>query len=184
MEIIETKIPDVKIFQPKKFSDSRGFFSETYNKKLMANNNINLDFVQDNHSYSKQKYTLRGLHFQTAPYSQDKLVRVLKGSIIDVAVDLRRNSPTYKDYVMEKISYNNFKQILVPKGFAHGILTLEDETEVSYKVTNFYSPENDRGIIWNDSTLNIEWPIDSNQIILSEKDKLHGEFNQTETYFD
>ena len=183
MEILETDIPDVKIIRPKKFGDHRGFFSETYNKKALSENGIDLDFVQDNHSLSTEKGVIRGLHYQTPPYAQDKLVRVIRGSILDVAVDIRRDSPTYGKHVKAIISADDWNQILVPIGFAHGFCTLEPNTEVIYKVTNYYSPENDAGIYWNDEELGIEWPIPEEQAILSDKDKRQPMFSQIKIIF-
>ncbi len=183
MEIIETKIPAVKIIRPKRHGDSRGFFSETYNKKLLEKNKIKIDFVQDNHSLSEKKYTLRGLHFQSPPFAQTKLVRVLKGEALDVAVDIRINSPYYGKYVSVILSETNFKQILVPSGFAHGILTLEPNTEIFYKVDNYYSPENDKGVFWNDEDLSIEWLGEIDDVITSDKDKSLPCFKDLEKYF-
>ena len=183
MEILETDIPDVKIIRPKKFGDHRGFFSETYNKKALSENGIDLDFVQDNHSLSTEKGVIRGLHYQTPPYAQDKLVRVIRGSILDVAVDIRKDSPTYGKHVKAIISADDWNQILVPIGFAHGFCTLEPNTEVIYKVTNYYSPENDAGIYWNDEELGIEWPIPEEQAILSDKDKRQPKFSQIKIIF-
>ena len=183
MEILETDIPDVKIIRPKKFGDHRGFFSETYNKKILAEYGIDLDFVQDNHSLSVEKGVIRGLHYQTPPYAQDKLVRVVRGSILDVAVDIRKDSPTYGKHIKAIISANDWNQILVPIGFAHGFCTLEPDTEVIYKVTNYYSPENDAGIYWNDEELGIEWPIPEEHAILSDKDKRQPKFSQIKLVF-
>ncbi len=178
MKIYPLKIQDVKILTPNKFDDSRGFFSETYNKNTLLENDINIDFVQDNHSNTLHKNVIRGLHFQTEPFAQDKLVRVISGSILDVAVDIRKDSPTFGEHVTKKISAENFEQILVPKGFAHGFLTLEDNTSVIYKVSNYYSPENDKGIIWNDDDLSIDWGVDkSEEIFLSEKDSIQPSFH-------
>lgn len=171
MEVVSLEIPDVKIVRPKKFGDSRGFFSETYNRRVFEDHGISLDFVQDNHSLSGETGVLRGLHFQTPPYAQDKLVRVVSGSILDVAVDLRKDSPTFGKYVSAKISADEWNQILVPIGFAHGIVTLEPMTQLIYKVTNFYSPENDKGIRWNDPDLGIDWPFTAEELTLSDKDK-------------
>ena len=136
-----------------------------------------------NQSLSEDKYTLRGLHFQSPPFAQDKLVRVLRGSILDVAVDLRKASDTYGKHIKYQLSAKSFEQILVPKGFAHAILTLEENTEILYKVSNFYSPENDHGILWNDRFLNIDWGIDHDQVVLSEKDQNQPNFNDLEDYF-
>ncbi len=170
MHVVDTEIPEVKIITPKKFSDHRGFFSETYNKKALAGAGIDFDWVQDNHSYSAEQGTLRGLHYQIPPMAQDKLVRVAHGAILDVAVDLRKGSPTFGQHVSDVISAENWKQVLVPIGFAHGYVTLEPDTEVLYKTTGFYSPEHDRGIIWNDPELGIDWGIEEGQAVLSEKD--------------
>lgn len=164
-------ISDVKIITPKKHGDARGFFSETYNKKSFAEAGINLDFVQDNHSMSPQPGTLRGLHYQGHPFAQDKLVRVVSGRILDVAVDIRRNSPTFGKWVAAELSAEQWNQILVPIGFAHAICTLEPDTQLIYKVTNYYSPKHDFGIRWNDSDLGIRWPFPDDQLVLSEKDK-------------
>jgi len=170
MEIKKTTIKDVIVIVPKKHGDHRGFFSETYNSKNLKDCGININFVQDNHSLSAEKYTLRGLHYQSPPFDQDKLVRVVKGSILDVAVDIRKGSPTYGHYVKEVLSDKKWNQILVPTGFAHGFLTLEKDTEVIYKVSNFYSKDNDHGISWNDKDINIIWNEEEFAPILSEKD--------------
>ena len=153
MEVVGTAIPEVKVITPKKFGDQRGFFSETYNRRDWVEAGINLTFVQDNHSYSAEQGTVRGLHYQIPPMAQDKLVRVAHGAIFDVAVDLRKGSPTFGQHVSEVISAENWKQVLVPIGFAHGYVTLEPDTEVLYKTTDFYSPEHDRGIIWCDQDI-------------------------------
>ncbi|MAP94045.1 MAG: dTDP-4-dehydrorhamnose 3,5-epimerase [Ponticaulis sp.] len=172
MEITRLDIPEVVLLKPKKFGDDRGFFIETWNKNLLLEHGLDFDFVQDNHSLSVQKGVLRGLHFQKPPHAQDKLVRCTKGSILDVAVDIRKGSPTYGKYVSAVISEENYTQILVPKGFAHGFITLEPNTEVQYKVTAFYSPECDAGMLWNDPAIGIEWGISEDEVILSAKDKV------------
>lgn len=184
MEIISTAIPDVKVLTPKKFGDHRGFFSETYNQKALAAAGITLEFVQDNHSLSVEPGVLRGLHFQTPPFGQDKLVRVLRGAVLDVAVDLRRSSPTYGQHVAVELSAENFKQILVPNGFAHGVITLAPNTEIFYKVTHFYAPECDKGVLWNDPDLGIDWPVPESGPILSDKDKNQPRFADLGKYFD
>ena len=171
MEIVETAIPDVKILTPKKHGDHRGFFSETYNRKVLAEHGITLEFCQDNHSLSAEVGVLRGLHFQTPPYAQDKLLRVTRGAVFDVAVDVRRGSPTFGRHVTVELTADNWKQILVPKGFAHGFVTLEPNTEVMYKVTAFYAPDCDRGIRWDDPALGIRWPVDPADVTLSDKDR-------------
>ena len=165
-------IPDVKLLTPRIFRDDRGFFSETWNAKTFAEAGIDQPFVQDNHALSRTKGTLRGLHFQTAPMAQDKLIRVTRGAIWDVAVDIRPGSPTFGRHVGAVISAENWTQIWVPKGFAHGYVTLEPDTEVIYKVTALYAPANDRGILWNDPALAIEWPVDPGSVVLSDKDKV------------
>lgn len=171
MEVTPAAIPDVKLITPKKFGDHRGFFSETYNRKTLEAAGIRLDFVQDNHSLSAQRGVVRGLHFQLPPFAQDKLLRVVRGRVFDVAVDLRRSSKTYGKHVAVELSAENWTQILVPIGFAHGFVTLEPNTEVIYKVTNYYSPQHDRGVLWNDPALGIRWPIAAGEAILSDKDK-------------
>jgi dTDP-4-dehydrorhamnose 3,5-epimerase len=177
------KIPDVKILRPKKHGDHRGFFSETYNKRDFAEAGIRLDFVQDNQSLSANAGTIRGLHYQGAPFAQDKLVRVVKGSILDVAVDLRRSSATFGQWVSAEISAGEWNQILVPVGFAHGICTLEPGTELIYKVTNYYAPTCDFGIRWNDPKLNIPWPFSEDKLTLSPRDKALPLFSDA-NYFD
>jgi dTDP-4-dehydrorhamnose 3,5-epimerase len=173
MQVIPTEIPDVKILVPKQFKDHRGFFSEVYSRKAFEAAGIRADFVQDNHSLSAEGGVVRGLHFQLPPMAQDKLLRVVRGAILDVAVDVRRSSPTFGRSVAEVISAENWKQIYIPAGFAHGFRTLEPNTEVIYKVTNFYSPEHDRGIRWNDPALAIDWGIPEAEAILSERDRKH-----------
>lgn len=184
MEVTSLDIPEVKIIKPKKHGDHRGFFSETYNKRAFLEAGIDIDFVQDNQSLSEKKGTLRGLHFQTPPFAQDKLVRVVRGSILDVAVDVRHGSPNYGKYVSAVISADEWNQILVPIGFAHGIITLERGTELLYKVSNYYSPENDKGIRWNDSQLGIDWGLTEPDIVLSEKDQKQPLFMDLPDYFN
>src|SRR5687768_977315 len=184
MQVIETPIPAVKVLVPKKFGDHRGFFSEIYSRKAFAAAGITADFVQDNHSLSAEAGVVRGLHFQLPPMAQDKLLRVVRGAILDVAVDIRRGSPTFGKSVAEVISAENWKQIYIPAGFAHGFRTLEPNTEVIYKVTNFYSPEHDRGIRWNDPAIGIDWGIDEAQAILSERDRKHPVLAAAPELFD
>ena len=167
----DLEIAGLKLITPKKFGDDRGFFCETHNASTWEKAGLHYNFVQDNHSLSRDVGTLRGLHFQIAPFAQDKLIRVLRGRILDVAVDLRRSSPTFKKYVAVELSYENWKQLFIPTGFAHGFVTLEPDTEVLYKVTNFYSPNHDLGVAWDDPELNIDWPIAKSQAILSHKDQ-------------
>lgn len=166
-------IPEVRLLTPRKFADDRGFFSETWSSKTLAGHGIDAQFVQDNHSLSRSKGVLRGLHFQTPPFAQDKLVRVLRGSIFDVAVDIRQGSATFGKHVSAVLSADNWTQIWVPKGFAHGFVTLEPDTEVAYKVTADYAPECDKGIAWNDPDLAIEWPVAIEQSLLTAKDRQH-----------
>jgi dTDP-4-dehydrorhamnose 3,5-epimerase len=184
LDIEPTAIPEVKILTPKRFDDGRGFFSEVYNRKRYEDAGVKLDFVQDNHSLSEKAGTIRGLHFQTAPFAQDKLVRVLRGRILDVAVDLRKSSPTFGQHVAVELSAKNWRQLLVPIGFAHGFCTLEPDTEVLYKVTNYYSAAHDGGLALDDPTLGIEWPVSLGDAILSEKDRKHPRLANLATCFD
>lgn len=168
MKIINTDIKDVIIIEPKVFGDKRGWFTETYSKEKFKDLGVDIDFIQDNHSFSSEKGTLRGLHFQLNPKSQSKLVRCTKGSMLDIVVDLRFGSPTYKKWIAVELTEENKKQLLVPKGFAHGFVTLTEDVEVQYKVDEYYSPENDRSIRYDDPEIGIDWGI-SNPI-LSDKD--------------
>lgn len=170
MKFEALSIPDVKLLYPKKFGDERGFFSETYNQGTFAKAGVTPSFVQDNHSLSRPVGILRGLHYQCQPDAQDKLVRVLHGRILDVAVDIRANSPTFGKWVSAEISAASWNQIFVPKGFAHGFVTLEPDTEVHYKVSAPYAPESERSIMWNDPDLGIDWPFDQSAVTLSTKD--------------
>ena len=156
---------------PDKFGDNRGFFSETYNFERLAEQGIEIEFVQDNHSFSASKGVLRGLHFQTPPYAQDKLVRVTRGRVFDVAVDIRVGSPTFAQWRGVEISAEKWNQLLIPKGFAHGFVTLEENTEFLYKVSALYSPDCDRSICFDDPTIGIDWPVEASEIMLSDKDK-------------
>jgi len=183
MDVVSLDIPDIKIITPKKFGDSRGFFSETYNQRLMESLGLRYYFVQDNQSLSADAGTIRGLHFQRPPFAQDKLVRVVRGAILDVAVDLRRNSPTYGRYVKAVISAAAWNQILVPIGFAHGFCTLEPDTEVIYKVTNYYSPDCDDGLRWDDPDIGIDWPVTPEKAILSDKDRRLPRLAEFDTCF-
>lgn len=167
----DTAIPDVKIVTPRKYGDARGFFSEVYKQSDWRAAGLDLAFVQDNHSYSAPAGTLRGLHFQIAPAAQDKLVRVVRGAILDVAVDIRRSSPTFGRHVAVELSARNWRQLLVPTGFAHGFVTLDPDTEVLYKVTGLYSPAHDRGLAWDDPDLGIDWRVPAGGPLLSERDR-------------
>jgi dTDP-4-dehydrorhamnose 3,5-epimerase len=173
MQVVPTAIPDVKVLVPKKFGDHRGFFSETYSRKAFEALGIRAEFVQDNHSLSAEAGVVRGLHFQLPPAAQDKLLRVVRGAILDVAVDVRRSSATFGRHVAEVLSADNWRQIYIPAGFAHGFRTLEPNTEVIYKVTSFYSPEHDRGVRWNDPAIGIDWGIAEDAAVLSERDRRH-----------
>ena len=169
--ITSLSIPDVKVIVPDRFGDDRGFFSETYSRRVMADAGIEEEFVQDNHSLSAVVGTVRGLHYQLPPFAQAKLVRVIHGAVVDVAVDIRRGSPTFGQHVAVTLSAAAWNQIYVPAGFAHGFCTLEPHTEVVYKVTAYYSRAHDRGISWNDPELGIAWPVDSAAAQLSDKDR-------------
>lgn len=182
MKIIETKFKDVKLIEPKVYSDQRGFFMESYNKRIFEEIGINFNFVQDNHSLSKEPGTIRGLHYQLNPKSQTKLIRVLSGAIFDVIVDLRKNSMTFGKWEGFILSEFNYRNLLIPNGFAHGFCTLVPNTQIFYKVDKFYSPKHDRGILWNDPTLNISWP--TSNPILSDKDKHQPKFKDAELNFD
>ena len=168
MEFVETSLKGAYLIKPKVFRDERGFFLEFWNEKIFAENGIDVKFVQDNHSLSAKNGTLRGLHFQLPPNAQAKLVRVMRGKVYDVIVDLRKDSETFGKWEGFELSGNNFQMIFIPRGFAHAFLTLEDNTEFMYKVDNFYAPESDSGIIWNDPDLAIDWPV--KEPILSKKD--------------
>jgi dTDP-4-dehydrorhamnose 3,5-epimerase len=171
IEINPLALAGVFEIKPPKFGDDRGFFSETFNAQALAKAGIDLEFVQDNHSLSAAKGVLRGLHYQLPPRAQDKLVRVVSGSILDVVVDIRRSSPTFRKWLALEVSATKWNQILVPKGFAHGFLTLEENTEVIYKVTDYYSPEHDRSIRFDDPSIGVDWPFEASAIQLSDKDR-------------
>lgn len=179
MEVISTAIPDVKVVIPKIFRDARGYFAETYNAERYRAAGITVDFVQDNESCS-MRGVLRGLHWQAAPHTQAKLLRVVRGSIWDVAVDIRKDSPTFGEYVAETLSAENMHQFFIPRGFAHGFLVLEDDTIVSYKCDQFYAPESDRGMKFDDPAIGIQWPDLGVPLVLSEKDKRHPDLANIE----
>ena len=168
MNFIKTKLDGVYIVEPKVFGDERGFFMESWSKRDFEANGLFYDFVQDNHSSSTAKGTLRGIHFQRGDRAQAKLVRCIKGGVLDVAVDLRPSSPTYKQWISVELSAENKRQLLIPRGFGHGFVTLTDEVEFLYKADNYYAPEADGGIRWNDPELGVGWGVDSP--ILSKKD--------------
>jgi dTDP-4-dehydrorhamnose 3,5-epimerase len=184
LTVTSTAIEAVKVVTPKLIADSRGSFCETYNQERFAEHGIMPSFVQDNQSASAAVGTIRGLHFQSHPAAQAKLIRVLKGRILDVAVDLRRSSPTYGKWVAEELSADNPKQIFIPTGFAHGFCTLEIDTLVFYKVSAFYSPPNDLGVAWDDPDLGIDWPVAPSKAVLSDKDSRMPAFKSLPRYFE
>jgi dTDP-4-dehydrorhamnose 3,5-epimerase len=171
MQIERLEIADVLLVTPIKHGDQRGFFSETYRSDVFAASGVDARFVQDNHVRSTQKGVLRGLHFQTPPHAQGKLVRCTRGAILDVAVDIRVGSPSYGRHVAVELSAASWRQLWVPPGFAHGYVTLEVDSEVIYKVTDYYAPECDRGIAWDDPALAIDWRLSASEVILSDKDR-------------
>ena len=184
MRIEPLDLPDVKLLIPAKHGDDRGFFSEVYNRRSLAAAGLHIDFVQDNHSFSADRGTMRGLHFQTPPYAQHKLVRVVRGAAFDVAVDLRRGSPSFGEHVGVVLSAESWNQLLVPVGFAHGIMTLTPDTEIVYKVSDYYAPDHDCGIRWNDPALAIEWPVAESEVTLSAKDRSQPLLHELDTPFD
>lgn len=171
LEVRPTELGGVLELIPKRFGDDRGFFSETYQSQRFAAAGVDLDFVQDNHSFSARRGVLRGLHYQLPPRAQDKLLRVVRGRILDVAVDIRKGSPSFARWVAVEISAEKWNQLLIPKGFAHGFVTLEDNTEIVYKVSDTYSPEHDRSIRYDDPVIGIDWPLAAEEIQLSDKDR-------------
>ena len=172
MKIIETAIEDVVIIEPRLFKDERGYFFESFSQREFEEKIRKISFVQDNESKSSYG-VLRGLHFQKPPYAQSKLVRVIKGAVLDVAVDIRKGSPTFGKHVAVKLTEENHLQLFIPRGFAHGFSVLSQEVIFQYKCDNFYAPQSEGALAWDDSDLNINWRIPTNQIILSEKDKHH-----------
>ncbi len=181
MKVIDTRIPDVKIIEPQVFGDERGFFLETYRASVMDELTGGKPFVQDNHSKSAQGI-LRGLHYQMQ-HTQGKLVRVVQGAVFDVAVDMRRNSPSFGQWVGEILSAENKRQLWVPEGFAHGFYVISDSAEFVYKCTDYYAPEHDRSLKWNDPTVGIEWPlVNDQQPLLSAKDEAGKSFEEADTF--
>ncbi len=181
MNIIETELVDAFIIEPRVFGDHRGWFMESYNKDALEKVGINTDFVQDNRSFSQKKGTLRGLHCQTNPRCQAKLVSCVKGAVMDVIVDIREGSPSYLKWIAVELSEENKKQLFVPKGFLHGFITLTDDVEFSYKVDDYYSPENDRSVCYCDETFGVEWGNDNP--VLSEKDIRAPKFKDSDVRF-
>ena len=182
MKLIKTSLKDVYIIEPKVFGDNRGWFMESYSQAKFAELGLECNFVQDNHSFSAEKGTLRGLHFQLNPKCQAKLVRCTKGGMLDVAVDLRKNSPQYKKWVVIELSAENKKQLFIPRGFAHGFVTLTDHVEFMYKADNYYAPQADGGIRWNDPEVGVEWGII--KPILSAKDEKNPFLKEIEDKLD
>jgi dTDP-4-dehydrorhamnose 3,5-epimerase len=176
-------VPDVWTFTPRRFKDSRGWFSETFNASTLSQALGPVTFVQDSQSLSLEKGTLRGLHFQAPPRAQDKLVRVVRGSVLDVAVDVRAASPTHGRWVSAMLSAENGKQMFVPKGFAHAFLTLEPDTEVFYKLTEYYSPEHERGLLWNDPVIGIQWGMAADDLTIIERDRMFPTLAELDAVF-
>ncbi|MBQ9311549.1 MAG: dTDP-4-dehydrorhamnose 3,5-epimerase [Bacteroidales bacterium] len=182
MQVIKTDIEGVVIIEPKLFKDERGYFFESFNLREFEEKVTPIKFVQDNESKSSYG-VVRGLHFQNHPYAQSKLVRVVKGKVLDVAVDIRKNSPTYGKYVAVELSEDNHRQLFIPIGFAHGFSVLSDEVIFQYKCSNFYNKDSEGAIAWNDEDLNIDWQIPLDKIVLSEKDKHHLPLNRIDSQF-
>lgn len=182
MKVIKTEFEGLFVIEPKVFEDERGYFYESYNRIKLKEQGIDIDFVQDNQSKSNYGVT-RGLHYQLNPKAQTKFVRVLQGSIYDVAVDIRKNSPTYGKWFGIALSAENKKQLFIPKGFAHGFSVLSEEAVVFYKCDEFYSPEHERGIMYNDPFLNIDWKVPASKVILSAKDTKHPLFDLADNNF-
>ena len=177
------EIKDVLLITPPRFGDSRGWFSESWNKTKLASAGFAQDFVQDNHSYSASRGTIRGLHCQIAPFVQGKLVRCVRGAIWDVAIDIRRGSPSYGQHVAAELSAANGRQLWIPGGFLHGFCTLEPDSEVIYKVTGGYDKNSERGVIWNDPDLALPWPIAPDEVVLSKKDAVLPRLATCESWF-
>ena len=181
MKVIPLSIPDVLLIEPHVFEDSRGFFFESFREDIFRKEtSLDVSFVQDNHSKSSQG-VLRGLHYQLPPHAQGKLTRVIQGEVLDIAVDIRQSSPTYGQYVAEILSSDNKKQLYIPEGFAHGFLTLSETSEYLYKATDFFNPQTERCILWNDKFLNIDWGLDL-ETILSAKDLKGSNFLEAEVF--
>ncbi len=183
MNVIKTDIEGVLVLEPKVFNDARGYFFESYNERDFNANVGNVNFIQDNESRS-QYGVLRGLHFQKGEHSQAKLVRVVRGRVYDVAVDLRKSSPTFGKYVGVELTEDNHRQFFIPRGFAHGFAVMSDIAVFQYKCDNLYAPESEGAIMWNDPDLGIKWPVEADRIILSEKDKHHPFLKDSEYFFD
>ncbi|KXG87410.1 dTDP-4-dehydrorhamnose 3,5-epimerase [Agrobacterium bohemicum] len=183
MQYDPLNISDVVLLKPTRFGDTRGYFMETFRSEWFQLNIGNFVFVQENRSFSAEAGTIRGLHFQLEPHAQGKLVTCAAGALLDVAVDIRRSSPTYGHYVCAELTADNAHQLWIPPGFAHGFCTLEPDTVISYKVTAYYAPDCDRGLLWNDPALNINWPVAGGDVVLSERDKKQPLLAELETNF-
>jgi dTDP-4-dehydrorhamnose 3,5-epimerase len=183
MQITSTALPGVLLIVPEHHLDGRGFFSETFREAWLSARGIDCRFVQDNHSLSREVGVVRGLHFQIAPFAQAKLVRVAAGAILDIAVDLRRGSPSFGRHVATRLSTAEWNQIFIPEGFAHGFCVLEPDTQVLYKASQYYSATHERGLLWNDPALGIEWPVGEAEAILSDKDRRHPRLAELPPFF-
>lgn len=171
LDVIDTAIPDVRILVPRRLGDERGFFAESWHRQRFRDAGVHVDWVQENHAASAARGTVRGFHYQLPPAAQAKLIRVVRGAALDVAIDIRRGSPTFGRHVAVGLSAGNFRQLFIPAGFAHGYCTLEPDTEILYKVDHHYAPEAERGIRWDDPALGIDWPVDSAAAVLSDRDR-------------
>jgi len=183
MQIMPSEIPEILILCPSKHADERGFFSETFRSDTLKARGVDVQFVQDNHVRSTERGILRGLHYQVPPRAQGKLVRCVKGAILDVAVDIRKGSPSFGRHVAVELSASNWHQLWIPPGFAHGYVTMKEDCEVIYKVTDYYNPECDRGIAWDDPALGIDWQLAPNEILLSSKDRQQPRLSQVDSPF-
>lgn len=183
MYVLDLRLPGAKILMPKRFSDDRGFFSETYNRHAALGAGLEMEFVQDNHSMSVEPSTVRGLHYQSPPFAQSKLVRVIAGAIYDVIVDVRRGSPTYGEHIGVELDAKDGKQLFVPQGFLHGFVTRHPRTEVVYKVDAHYSPEHDGSVLWSDPDLDIDWGVQASTALTSAKDAAAQSYKDFETPF-
>lgn len=182
IEVVPQSIPDVRIVRPRRFGDARGYFVEIYNRREWFDAGIDMEFVQDNESLSRDRGVVRGLHFQLPPHAQAKVVRVTAGRVLDVAVDIRRGSPTFGRHVAVELAAGD-ESLYVPVGFAHGFVTLEPDTRVAYKVSAPYAPDHDRGILWSDPTLGIDWPVANSDAVVSDRDKRHPRLADIDTPF-
>jgi dTDP-4-dehydrorhamnose 3,5-epimerase len=183
MQIERLAIEGILVLVPTRRSDQRGFFSETYRSDLLAADGLRANFVQDNHVYSAERGVLRGLHFQVPPHAQGKLVRCTRGAILDVVVDVRKDSPTWAQYASIELSAENWKQLWVPPGFAHGYVTLDPNCEVIYKVTDYWAPDCERGVVWNDPDLGIDWRVSESELILTERDRGYPSLREIDPVF-